>query len=130
MISYFADPICMKLCNLEESGELALFRYEVKPKAKISCFEPNEPDANPQNNFRGSVIGALAKGHFNKLPRSKMASVLWEVSQRHGVERNTNSHMKENCLHMIGDTLLNSNQTILHTKHGDKNSVAHTKFLR
>lgn len=118
----------MKLCNLEESGELALFRYEVKPKAKVSCFEPNEPDANPQNNFRGSVIGALAKGHFNKLPRSKMASVLWEVSQRHGVETNTNSHMKEKMF--AHDWRYTSNQTILQTKHGDKNSVAHTKFLR
>lgn len=56
----------------------ANFRYIVKPKTRVSVFEPNRVDGDPMN-MRGTVLGALVKENLLKLPKLPMASILWEV---------------------------------------------------
>eukprot|EP00435_Cladocopium_sp_Y103_P048874 s2636_g14.t1 len=38
-------------------GSPSLFRYDVKPKNKISCIEPTVPDGDPQN-MRATMLGS------------------------------------------------------------------------
>lgn len=65
-----------------QDGVALNFRYDVKPKTRVSVFEPNRADGDPMN-MRGTVIGGLAKESLNRLPKSPMASVLWEVFWMH-----------------------------------------------
>ena len=67
--------------NLQDGSPLN-FRYTVKPKTRVSAFEPNRADGDPLN-MRGTVLGGLMKDQLNKLPTSVMGSVLWEVFWLH-----------------------------------------------
>ena len=49
----------------------------MKPKTRVSVFEPNRADGDPMN-MLGTVIGGLAKESLNRFPKSPMASILWE----------------------------------------------------
>ena len=62
----------------ESTGDAILFRYDVKPKGKVSVFEVNVPDGNPLN-MRATMLGGLAKSNLHKLAKSAMGSILWEV---------------------------------------------------
>ena len=67
------------LLFMKANGLPSLFRYDVKPKNKVSCIEPTVPDGDTQN-LRATMLGAVVKGHFLNLPRSNMGSILWEAS--------------------------------------------------
>jgi hypothetical protein len=54
----------------------------MKPKTRVSVFEPNRADGDPMN-MLGTVIGGLAKESLNRFPKSPMASILWEVFWMH-----------------------------------------------
>ena len=75
---------------------MAPFRYNVKPRAMISCFHPRRVEGRPDSAVRASMFGALflppdlAAGTvpspqmisdvgFSKLPASQHCRIVWEV---------------------------------------------------
>ncbi len=75
---------------------MAPFRYNVKPRAMISCFLPRRVEDRPDSAVRASMFGALflppdlAAGTvpspqmisdvgFSKLPASQHCRIVWEV---------------------------------------------------
>ena len=61
-----------------QDGNAVNFRYVVKPKSRVSAFEPNGVDGDPLA-LRDTTLGAVMKENLNRLPKSKMGSILWEV---------------------------------------------------
>lgn len=69
-----------------KDGNAQNFRYDVKPKAQVSVFEPKDvPEGTDPLAMRATMLGAKAKNHFKKLPMSSMASQIWEVPRLSGL---------------------------------------------
>ena len=65
---------------VQDNGTPSLFRYDIKPNPKVSVLEPAAlSEGQDRQNLRATVLGAVAKNHFLKLPKSAMGSVLWEA---------------------------------------------------
>ncbi|CAK9032428.1 unnamed protein product [Durusdinium trenchii] len=70
----------------EENGTAPVFRYNAKPKPKVSTVEPSDPPTNTDfMAMRSTWLGSVLKNNFTKLPKSNMASTLWEVKIESGV---------------------------------------------
>lgn len=75
---------CEFHCSLQrgQDSEALTFRYTVRPKSKVSCFEPGPPSGDAMA-MRGTVLGGLARENLSKLPCSNMARTLWEALCNH-----------------------------------------------
>ena len=68
---------------------MAPFRYTVKPRALVNCFEPKQLPANSGQSLRASMFGAyfiaepqkqdVTKTGLSKLPDSDNCRTLWEA---------------------------------------------------
>ena len=70
--------------NLEQKvdgdGSACNFRYNVSSKRKINCFLPKEQAFENKESIRASLFGSLWHGHYQLLPNSSVANVLWEAT--------------------------------------------------
>ena len=57
------------------------FRYTISLKTKTRCFYPKclESDADMMQ-LRSSMLGAVFKDHYNRLPNTDVSRVLWEAA--------------------------------------------------
>ena len=60
---------------------MKMFRYRVKPNAKLNCFEPKALDTEGADaSVRSSQLGAAMLGRFTKYPfNGPNCALLWEA---------------------------------------------------
>lgn len=62
------------------SGTAANFRYDITPKSMVSVVEPRAiPVGTDLMAMRSTWFGAAAAGQLMQLPKSSMASTVWEA---------------------------------------------------
>ena len=64
------------------TGEAKNFRYEVKPKARVSVFTPKGiPSGTDMMGMRPTLLGAVFSEKLTAAPKSSMGSILWEAAR-------------------------------------------------
>ena len=64
----------------EANGEAKRFRYNVAPRSKVCVLTPKQLDEGlDRMSVRATMIGAAFHGQYNKLPKTDLARVCWEV---------------------------------------------------
>lgn len=69
----------------EKDGNPLNFRYTIKPKSKVSAFEPKEVPADVDvAKMRSTMLGGVMRGKLGQLPSTRWSSVKWEAAWRAG----------------------------------------------
>ena len=62
-----------------QDGQPRHFRYSVNPKTTMLALTPKKLDDIDMTTVRGSMIGAAFAGRYDKIPRTDIGRVVWEV---------------------------------------------------
>lgn len=63
-----------------QDGEPRHFRYTVQSKNTSTVLTPKKLDANlDRTNLRGTMFGAAFEGCYDKVPRTDVGRIVWEV---------------------------------------------------
>ena len=72
--------VCCVAKSFTQDDVAQPFRYKVTAAPRVYCYEPKKlPENASLTELRASMFGAYFLGKFGKLPKSKMAGLLWEA---------------------------------------------------